>query len=89
MKRVIALVLKWKINTEQKNEMIPTRSKIGNRFLSINNLNLLDVELLQKAENCIVKMVQLKYFNVELHLLKMKSEENVKISRKSTAYILI
>ena len=29
---------------------------------SNNNLNLLDVELLQEAEKCIVKMAQSKYF---------------------------
>ena len=38
---------------------MPTRSKKALTF-SINNLNLLDVDLLQKAEKCIVKMVQLK-----------------------------
>ena len=60
---------------------IPTRSKKVLDF-SINNRNLLDVELLQEAEKCIVKMVQLKYFNEELKLLKMKNEEIVKISSK-------
>ena len=30
--------------------------------------------------HCIVKMVQLKYFNEELNQLKMKNKENVKIS---------
>ena len=81
MKRIIALVLKRKINTEQKKVMMPTKSKTVFDF-SINNLNLLDVKLLQKAEKCIVKMVQLKYFNEELKLLKMKNEENVKNSSK-------
>ena len=37
--------------------------------------------MLQEAEKCVVKMVQLKYFN-ELQLLKMKNEENVKSSSK-------
>ena len=37
---------------------------------------------MQEAEKCIVHMVQLKYFNEELKLLKMKNEENVKISSK-------
>ena len=37
---------------------------------------------MQEAEKCIVKMVQLKYFSEELKLLKMKNEENVKISSK-------
>ena len=60
---------------------IPTRSKKVLDF-SINNRNLLDVELLQEAEKCIVKMVQLKYLNEELKLLKMKNEEIVKISSK-------
>ena len=36
----------------------------------------------QEAEKCIVKMVQLKYFNEELKQLKMKNKENVKISSK-------
>ena len=49
---------------------------------SINNFSLLDVELFQEAEKCIVKMVQLKYFNKELKQLKMKNKENVKISSK-------
>ena len=48
------------IQYKQKKEMIPTRSKKVLHF-SINNLNLLDVKLLQEAEKCIVKMVQLKY----------------------------
>ena len=78
MKRIIALMLKWKINTEQKKQMMPRRSE---KF-SINNFNLRDVELLQEAEKCIVKMVQLKYFNKELKQLKMKNKENVKISSK-------
>ena len=72
---------KWKINTEQKKEMMSTRLKKVLHF-SINKLNLPDVELLQEAEKCIVKMVQLKYFNKELKLFKMKNEENVKISSK-------
>ena len=59
---------------------MPTRSKKVLDF-SINNLNLV-VELLQEAEKCIVKMEQLKYFNEELKLLKMKNKENVKISGK-------
>ena len=71
-------MLKWKINTEQKKQMMPRRSE---KF-SINNFNLRDVELLQEAEKCIVKMVQLKYFNKELKQLKMKNKENVKISSK-------
>ena len=81
IKRIIALVLKWEYSTEQKKEMIPTRSKKVLHF-SINNLKLLDVKLLRETEKCIVKMVQLKYFNEELKLLKMKNEENVKISGK-------
>ena len=60
---------------------MPTRTKMILDF-SINNRNLLDVELLQEAEKCFVKMVQLKYFNEELKLLKMKNGENVKISSK-------
>ena len=71
-------MLKWKINTAQKKQMMPRRSE---KF-SINNFNLRDVELLQEAEKCIVKMVQLKYFNKELKQLKMKNKENVKISSK-------
>ena len=47
---------------------------------SINDFNLLDVELMQEAEKCIGKMVQLIYFNKELKQLKMKNKENVKIS---------
>ena len=78
MKRIIALMLKWKINTEQKKQMMPRRSE---KF-SINNFNLRDVELLQEAEKCIVKMVQLKYFDEQLKQLKMKNKENVKISSK-------
>ena len=81
MKQIIALMLKWKINTEQKKEMMPRRSEKVLDF-SINNLNFLDVVLLQEAEKCIVKMVQLKYFNEELKLLKVKNEEIVKISSK-------
>ena len=81
MKRIIALMLKWKINTEQKKETMPRRSeKVLD--LSINNLNFLDVVLLQEAEKCIVKMVQLRYFNEELKQLKMKKKENVKTSIK-------
>ena len=71
-------MLKWKINTAQKKQMMPRRSE---KF-SINNFNLRDVELLQEAEKCIVKMVQLKYFNEQLKQLKMKNKENVKISSK-------
>ena len=81
MNQIIALMLTWKIITEQKKGMMPTRSKKVLDF-SINNLNLLDVELLQEAEICIVKILQLNYFNEELKLLKMKNEENVKISGK-------
>ena len=71
-------MLKWKINTAQKKQMMPRRSE---KF-SINNFNLRDVELLQEAEKCIVKMVQLKYFDEQLKQLKMKNKENVKISSK-------
>ena len=74
-------MLKWKINTEQKKQMMPRRLEKVLDF-SINNFNLLDVELLQEAEKCIVKMVQLKYFNEKLKQLKMKNKENVKISSK-------
>ena len=45
MKRMIALMLIWKINTEQKKEMMPRRSEKVLDF-SINNLDLLDVVLL-------------------------------------------
>ena len=62
MKRIIALMLKWKISIEQKKRMMPSQSEKVLDF-SINNLNLLDVELLQDAEKCIVKMVELKHFN--------------------------
>ena len=72
MKRIIALMLKWKISIEQKKPMMPSQSEKVLDF-SINNLNLLDVELLQDAEKCIVKMAQSKYFNEELKLLKMKN----------------
>ena len=81
MKRIIALMLKWKINTEQKKQMMPRRSEKVLDF-SINNFNLLDVKLLQEAGKCIAKMVELKYFNEELKQLKMKNKENVKISSK-------
>ena len=81
MKRIIALMLKWKTNTEQKKQMMPRRSEKVLDF-SINNFNLLDVKLLQEAGKCIAKMVQLKYFNEELKQLKMKNKENVKISCK-------
>ena len=74
-------MLKWKITTEQKKEMMPRRSEKVLDF-SINNLNLLNVKLLQEAEKCIMKTVQLKYFNEELRQLKMKNKENVKISSK-------
>ena len=37
---------------------------------------------MQEAEGHIVKMVQSKYFNEELKLLKMNKEENMKISSK-------
>ena len=81
MKRIMALMLKWKIDTEQKKQMMPRRSEKALDF-SINNFNLPNVELLQEAEKCIVKMMQLKYFNEELKQLKMKNKENVKISSK-------
>ena len=81
MKQIIALMLKWKINTEQKKEMMPRRSEKVLDF-SINSLNLPDAELLQETEKCIVKLVQLKYFNKELKQLKMKNKENVNISSK-------
>ena len=74
-------MLKWKITTEQKKEMMSRRSEKVLDF-SINNLNLLNVKLLQEAEKCIMKTVQLKYFNEELRQLKMKNKENVKISSK-------
>ena len=60
---------------------MPRRSEKVLDF-SINNFNLLDVKLLQEAGKCIVKMVELKYFNEELKQLKMKNKENVKISSK-------
>ena len=44
----------------------------------INNLNLLDVELLQEAEECIVKMVQFKYLNEGLKQLKMETKKMLK-----------
>ena len=81
MKRIIALMLKWKIDTEQKKQMMPRRSEKVLDF-SINNFNLLDVELLQESEKCIVKMEQLKYFNEEFKQMKMKNKENVKIRSK-------
>ena len=65
--------------TEKADDAKKIRKVLG---FSINNLNLLDMELLQEAEKCIVQMVQLKYFNEELKQLKMKNKENVKISRK-------
>ena len=58
---------------------MPRRSEKVLHF-SINIFNLLYVELLQEAEKCIVKMVQLKHFNEEMKQLKMKNKENVKIS---------
>ena len=61
--------------------MMPARSKKV-LYFSINNRNFLDFELLQDAEKCIVKMVQLKQFKEELKPLKMKNGENVKISSK-------
>ena len=76
----MALMLKWKINTEQK-KMMPRRSEKVLDF-SINNFNLQDFELLQEAEKCIVMMVQLKYFNEELKQLKMTNKENIKVSSK-------
>ena len=65
--------------TEKADDAKKIRKVLG---FSINNLNLLDMELLQEAEKCIVQMVQLKYFNEELKQLKMKNKENVKISSK-------
>ena len=44
-------MLKWKINTEQKKEVIPTRSKNVLDFFN-NNLSLLHAELLQETEKC-------------------------------------
>ena len=81
IKGIIALVLKWKINTKREEVMMPARSKKV-LYFSINNRNFLDFELLQDAEKCIVKMVQLKQFKEELKPLKMKNGENVKISSK-------
>ena len=60
---------------------MPRRSEKVLDF-SINNFNLLDVELLQESEKCIVKMEQLKYFNEEFKQMKMKNKENVKIRSK-------
>ena len=57
MKRIIALMLKWKINTEQKKQIMPRRSERVLDFF-IHNFNLLDVELLQEAGKFIKKMVQ-------------------------------
>ena len=65
--------------TERADDAKKIRKVLG---FSINNLNLLDMELLQEAKKCIVEMVQLKYFNEELKQLKMKNKENVKISSK-------
>ena len=84
MKQIIGLVLKWKINAEQNKEMMPTRSKKVLGF-SVKNLNLLDVELLQESEKCIVKMVQLKYLNKERKLLKMETKKMLKLAEKSAA----
>ena len=62
MKRIIALVQKWKISTEQKKKMMPTRSK--KIYFSNNNLKPLDVIVLQEAKKCVVKILSaIKYFN--------------------------
>ena len=55
---------------------MPRRSEKVLDF-SINNLNLLYVELLQEAEKYIVKMVQLKYFNVKNKMLKLVAKSAV------------
>ena len=60
---------------------MPPKSKKVLDF-SNDNLNILDVQLLQEAEKCIVKIVQSKYLNEELKLLKMNNKENVKINNK-------
>ena len=65
--------------TEKGDDAKKIRKALG---FSINDFNQLDVELLQEAEKCIGKMVQLSYFNKELKQLKMKNKENVKISSK-------
>ena len=84
MKRIIALLLKWKINTEQKMGMAPTKSKRV-LYFSNNNLNLLNAKLLQDAEKCIVKMLQSKYFNEKLKLLKIKMKKILNSVAKSAA----
>ena len=54
--------------------MIPTRSgKV--LYFSNNDLKLLDVEVLQEAKKCVVRIVQSKYFNEEWKLLKMKTRK--------------
>lgn len=50
MKQITALVLKWKINTEQKKEMMPSRSKKVSDF-SDNNLKLLMLGCCKKLRN--------------------------------------
>ena len=74
MKRIIVMVLKWKINTEKKKEMMSARSK---KLLDFSNkkLNLLHVELLQEAGKYIVKMMQSEYLNKKLKLLNIKNED--------------
>lgn len=50
MKQITALVLKWKIITEQKKEMMPSRSKKVSDF-SDNNLKLLMLGCCKKQRN--------------------------------------
>ena len=74
----------WKPQSSWETSLVPVLLQPDDTELNFsnNNFNLLDVKLLQEAEKCIVKMVQSKYFNEELNLLKMKNKENVKISSK-------
>ena len=53
---LIMLVLKWKINTGRKEEMMPKKVL----DFPDSNISLLNVKLFQETEKCFVKILQTK-----------------------------
>ena len=74
LKRIIAYILKWKTIHMQEKRMVTRGSKRVNMFSTNKNFSLLDINQIQQAEECIIKMIQLKYFKEEIKILKMKEE---------------
>ena len=90
LKRVIAFILKWKVNHHRKQSMLTgENNKVTINFAN-ENLHILDISQIQQAERCIIKLVQSKYFNEEMKKLLMKKQgsEEAEIKKSSQIYNL-